>query len=355
MRIGTITFHWGTNYGAVLQAYALQQYLKRSGHDTEIIDYRPLKVRQYEFLWTIVRRDFKRVSKLRKFNSFRRNHLKLSSRIFRKNSDLVKHCHNYDAYITGSDQVWNVAFTQRAEGKVTLSYYLNFVKDSKKRISYATSFGTDKLPQDVIECAKPELNKFHAISVREKTGKQIVERMGFDATITLDPTLLIEHDSYDSLISSYKPKKVYQLFSYILHDNQALAHKVKDFVFDKYFDCNTQAKYENQSISITDWLYNLKHSEVVVTNSFHGTIFALIFHKNFMVIPVGGSAMNDRITTLLDSVGLSDAILSEFDIANIERLYNKTIDWNEIDKKLADYRKHSIDFLEKSLNDTTAK
>ena len=195
----------------------------------------------------------------------------------------------------------------------------------------------------------PELNKFHAISVREQTGKNIVNNMGFDAVIALDPTLLLEQKDYDELILSEKPKKSYQLFSYILHENQTFAHKLKDYVFEKYFDKDEDMKYENEPISITEWLCSIKNSRFVVTNSFHGTIFSLIFHKSFIVVPVEGSDMNDRIATLLNSIGLSGRIVTKTNESNIDRLFCEAIDWEQIDDKLHEYKKLSIEFLRKSL------
>ncbi|MCK5129868.1 MAG: polysaccharide pyruvyl transferase family protein [Clostridiales bacterium] len=349
MKIGTITFHWGTNYGATLQAYALQQYLLSQGYDTEIIDYKPRKVRQYEMLWTFVRRDFKRLIKLRKFNIFRKFFLSLSKRTYYTNKQLVNLCQHYDTYITGSDQVWNVAFTDHAEGKPTLSYYLNFADKNKKRVSYATSFGTNELPDKIKSLVVSDLEQFDAISVREATGKGIIEDMGFDATITLDPTLLLKENDYNKLLVGVKTKNTYPLFSYILHDNQSFAHELKDHVYSTYFDSKQDAKYENEPISIPEWLYNIKNAKLVLTNSFHGVIFSILFHKKFIVVPVEGSDMNDRIITLLNYVGLSDRLITSVNKEAIDRLINSNTDWNKVDSDLQVYKKSSEAFLHETL------
>ena len=167
MKIGTITFHWATNYGAVLQAYALQQHLKLNNYETEIINYIPLRVKLIQNIKRIKNQEIHEFIKEIKLKRFIKQSLTLSRKTYYTNSCLKKKCHKYDVYICGSDQVWNESFALFAEGRPTLSYYLNFVKNDKQRISYATSFGTDKLSSKVANLVKPELEKFKSISVRE--------------------------------------------------------------------------------------------------------------------------------------------------------------------------------------------
>lgn len=349
MKIGTITFHWATNYGAVLQAYALQQYLKQNQYETEIINYIPLREK---LIQAIIRIKYLKVSefvKEKKISIFTKQWLELSPNTYYTNSSLIKRCHDYDIYICGSDQIWNESFTLMAEGKPTLSYYLDFVKYGKKRVSYATSFGTDKLSTKVINLVKPELEKFNSISVRENSGKAIIKNMGFQATIVVDPTLLLEKKAYEDIIENRKIKRRYQLFSYILHNNQTTASKINDYVFHKYFNKDVNNKYNQEPIGVYEWLYNVKNSQLVLTNSFHGAIFSIIFHTPFMVIPVEGSKMNDRITTLLNSVGLQNRIIDSFDDNKIDRLMKEVIDWEKVGNKVQQMRRSSVEFLEKAL------
>ncbi len=349
MRIGTITFHWATNYGALLQAYALQKYLKKNNYDAEIINYIPLRVKLIKIIMNIRNLKISYFIKEKKLRSFRRECMELSNITYYNNNSLIKKCSNYDIYICGSDQIWNESFTLGAEGSATLSYYLNFVKDNKKRVSYAASFGTDKLSQKVLNLVKPELGKFNNISVRENSGKIIVEDMGFDAKVVVDPTLLLPRESYEELIKNRKIKKKYELFSYILHGNQTIANTINDFIFEKYFNKNKDKKYNEEPISMFEWLYNVKNSKFVLTNSFHGVVFSIIFHKSFMVIPVNGSKMNDRITTLLNSLGLANRSIDSLDKDKIDKLMKESIDWVEIDSRVECLKKNSMEFISKSL------
>jgi hypothetical protein len=350
MKIGTITFHWATNYGAVLQAYALQHYLKQNQFETEIINYIPFKVKLMQTLSRIRHLEMLEFVRENKINSFRKQFLKVSKKTYYTNNSLIKKCHDYDVYICGSDQIWNESFTLNAEGKPTLSYYLNFVQSEKLRISYATSFGTDKLSEKVINLVKPELKKFQNISVREKSGQKIVQNMGFEATLVADPTLLLDKEAYECLIEKKVFKEEYQLFSYILHKNQATANAINEYIFDKFFNKNLDRKYNKEPIGILEWLYHVKNSRLMVTNSFHGTIFAILFHTPFIVVPVENSGMNNRIITLLNAVGLNNrVVVNTLDKTVIDRLINENIDWYEVDEKVKSLRANSIKFLNQAM------
>lgn len=354
MKIGTITFHWATNYGAVLQAYALQQYLQQNQYETEIIDYIPFRVNIYQIIMRVKDWELSEFIKEYRINKFRKQYLKFSTKTYYTNSSLMKKCHHYDIYICGSDQVWNESFTLFAEGKPTLSYYLNFVKNGKLRISYAASFGTDKLSPKVISLVKPELEKFKSISVRENTGNTIIENLNMKATLVVDPTLLIEREEYERLFKNKKvrDKDIYQLFSYILHKNQNTANVIADYVFDKYFNSTKDKKYDQAPIGIIEWLYNIDHAKFVLTNSFHGAIFSIIFHTPFIVVPVENSGMNSRVTTLLDAVGLNERMIYILNETKIDYLFAKRIDWHQVDERVRVLREDSIDFLEKAFNNS---
>ena len=349
MKIGTITFHWASNYGAVLQAFALQRYLLINGYDTEIINYIPFRIKFYQILSNVKNMRVNNQIKEYRINKFRKQCLKVSSQKYYTNNNLIKKCHEYDVYICGSDQVWNESFTLTAEGKSTLSYYLNFVNTNKTRISYATSFGTDKLTSKVINLIKPELEKFKSIGVRENTGKEIINNMGLQATLVADPTLLLRRESYEKLIENKNIKEQYQLFSYILHNNQIIASSINDYVFDNYFDKKVDKKYNQEPIGIFEWLYNVQNANLVLTNSFHGTIFSIIFHTPFIVVPVKGSEMNDRIKTLLNSICLENRIVDRFDKNDIDKLMQESINWDRVDNKVQQLRRSSIEFLDKVL------
>lgn len=347
MKIGTITFHWATNYGAVLQAFALQKYLIISGYDTEIINYIPFKVKVREILNNIKNVNIEYFKKEYKISNFRKRYLIVSNKKYYTNKKLLNKCHDYDIYICGSDQVWNEWFIMNSENKYNLSYYLNFVKNGKKRVSYATSFGTDKLLNNVKELIKNELDKFLYISVREKSGQNIMKNMNIDSTLVVDPTLLLKKEDYEVIIKDVKRNNINEMFSYILHDNQVLANQINNYIRKKHFS-SLPNKY-NEIMGIQEWLYNIKYSKFIVTNSFHGVVFSVIFNKPFIVIPVEGSKMNDRIKTLLNLLDLENRIIDNFDKVNIDYLVTDNIEWNTVNNLVCKLRKNSIKFIDKFL------
>jgi len=350
VKIGITTFQWGTNYGAVLQAFALQQYLERCGYEVEIINYVPFKVKALQMLSLIKNHKPAELLKEYRLNKFRKKYLKMSKGIYHNSASLKSNCHKYDSYICGSDQIWNEWFVLSSEANPNLSCYLDFAKTDKARISYATSFGTDKLSDKVVNLIKPELQKFKKISVRENTGKAIVENMGLHAALAADPTLLLKRESYERLMENKRIKERYQLFSYILHENQVTAKAANDYVFRKYFRAGIDKKYNGEPIGILEWLYNVKNAKFVVTNSFHGAIFSIIFHTPFVVVPVENSGMNDRIATLLNAVDLTGRMIETFDEATIDIAINQPINWDQVDERVCFLRDIAHDFLKNALS-----
>lgn len=342
-KTATITFHWATNYGAVLQAYALQQILIKSGFDTEIIDYVPLRIKAIQFTASAKNRNFGELKKSRNIGKFRKRELKLSKKRYFNNKSLFKCADAYSAVICGSDQIWNPSFTLGAEGKPTLSYFLNFLNSNTKRIGYAVSFGTEKLPDEMKTKVYPEIEKFSAIGVREQSGKEILSDIYKNAEVVLDPTLLLEKDSYEELLhgKAFNKQKV---FCYILHNNQRIAENVCEYV-KKHYNESYSPKTAKPDFGIYEWLYNIKNSEIVVTNSFHGVVFSVIFHKRFIAVPVENSGMNDRIFTLLNNLNLSNRILADNEGEKIKEIINDKIDYAKVDKLLDEYRSKSKEFL----------
>ena len=342
MKIGTITFHWATNYGAVLQSYALQQYLLSQNIETEIIDYIPARVKLMERISWIKNMRFSQFNKEKYIREFRRNELILSKKRFRNNKELFERSNKYDYIITGSDQVWNKGFTLYAEGKTTLSYFLNFAGDKCGRISYAASFGFDVADADYIQAVENEISFFSNISVREETGLSILKQLKQSGSVVCDPTLLIDKNIYEQLAdrSTYSSGKV---FPYILHKKQHTAMNVFDTIKMLVGD-NTTADCANK-LSVYDWLKGIRDSDIVVTNSFHAVIFCLIFNTNFIVVPVNGSKMNNRITTILNKVGLLEHFIETNERKTIESILNKKIDWEEVDKKVIELQKEGQNFI----------
>lgn len=349
MKIGIITFHWAVNYGAVLQAFALQKILREKDLDVEIINYKPVLVNLKQALLRIRCLDHKYFLKMIHINRFIKRNVILSKKCYLTNRQLVTSCTSYDVYICGSDQIWNTSFTLKAEGKPTLSYYLNFAPDNKKRISYAASFGTDSLSNDIIKLIKPELVKFSKISVREFSGKKILDDIQVNNRLVLDPTLLLDKEHYDELVLDLKNKDINQeLFVYIIHQNQLNAQIICEYIGDKLYG-KKFTNHGNSSIGIEEWLTLIKKSEIVLTNSYHGMIFSIIYRKPFIVVPVEGTSMNNRITTLLELAGLQDRLVQEFNEEKLVYILGKKIEWKEVEEKIDLLRRESMDYLKKAI------
>lgn len=343
LKIGTITFHWATNYGAVLQAYALQTFLKSNSIDTEIIDYIPQD--RERRLHNYRKNDLLSYTKENNLEIFRRNHLLLSDHSFSNSKQLHNSDYSYDCVITGSDQVWNQSFICYAEGhfhfKPVLSYYLDFLPENVRKIAFAVSFGTEQLKTKVEKYTLPELQQFKAIGVRENSGKELLKRIGVSSEVVLDPTFLLDPKYYIELIGTEHTEPLdNHIFSYILHGDE-LARNVSDMVTNK-LSCDV--RYDD-GCTLQQWLRNIKTSAFVVTNSFHGMALSIILHKEFIVNVIKGSNMNDRIYTLLEKIGLSDRIVDNCSDEQITHIINTHVDWKYVDNRIAQLQSQSRDFL----------
>jgi hypothetical protein len=268
MRIGIITFHWGTNYGGVLQSYALQNFLTKQGHDAYMINYYP--VTPSESIWKCIKTKQPRVLlnnlityfKERNFVPFRNKHLSLTKRYYSL-EELVRAPPEMDVYVCGSDQVWN-PYIIKTYGK---PYYLRFGPDNIKRVSYAVSFGCINYPQKELEIITPWIEKFDKLSVRENSGLSILKNAKIDNVALMpDPTLLFTREDLDELLSSKtKNYDVQHAFFYILQDKQiCISEVLKNIKKDLVVVNNQDFKYS--TMGIEDWLVNIRDSKFVITN-----------------------------------------------------------------------------------------
>lgn len=340
MKIGIITFHWGTNYGAVLQAFALQKYLTDIGNTVEIIDYYPVFFRKNVRKCIHPKHPFRTLREMRelikekKLECFRKKFLNRTP-YFSSNNELRSADFNYDCFISGSDQIWNMSFIKFGEQRKTFSYFLDFVPNDRLIVSYAASFGTCECEEDLKDEISTCLKRYDFVSVRETSGLKIVKELGIkEAVIVPDPTLLLQRVDYERLFKQTKSNKKSALV-YMLHDKMSTALPVINAVSKK--------KYSIKRIkqdSIKSWLYKIYNSDLVITNSFHGIVFSIIFHVPFVAMLIEGSGMNDRIHTLLGELGLNDRIFNG-DMSIIE----KEINWKNVDEKLNDYRIKGQEYL----------
>lgn len=354
MKIGIITFHWATNYGAILQAYALQNFLQQRNHEVQIINYRPNNF-QKRLLNTIVNpriwripSDVKDYYKEQKLEKFRDKYLN-ETICYKSLEDLQLNPPDFDVYICGSDQVWNPSFLLYGEGKQTPAYFINFGSTNTKRIAYAVSFGCEFFPKDASIIARDYISSFDTISVRENSGLQIVESLGYSHAKKLpDPTILLKDTDY---IFENQPKdhKHKTAFIYVLRNENNGIKEIKKYLKKEYKLIDSSKKINPQSVE--DWIQEIRSASVVLTNSYHGMIFSLIFHIPFLVVLAKGvsSGMNDRFVTLLSHLELEDRIIEGFQKDQIEKMTLDEIDWGKVDLKLAALRKETNTFFDLNL------
>lgn len=341
MKTGVITFHWATNYGAVLQSYALCRYLSDLGNDVRIIDYYPFKYKKtfiQAFLTKhlkLIPSRLKEISKEKQIESFRSKHLN-RTQYFSRGKKLKDF--DFDCYICGSDQIWNESFLQYGERGMAYSYFLDFAPEEKIIASYAASFGTARYKEHLKPHIKKYLNRFDFISVRENTGIDILNDIGIeDCRVVPDPTLLLEKADYEKLLLPNSKENKYN-FVYMLHRKLSDAENVM-----KSLNENENIVCDN--IGIEEWLTNIYYAEHIITNSFHGVVFSIIFEKPFTALMIDGSGMNDRLITLLDRLGLSDRISKDKKAA-----VTSPIDYASVKEKLKSFRQTGYDYLNEIIN-----
>lgn len=377
MKIGILTLPLNSNYGGVLQAFALQTILKRMGHDVSEIELKKNLRWQYPPLWKIPLSFGKRF--LFKYIVRRKNQKILLERYERKIYPLLVHdilefiskyikqftvdkfidCKGkFDAFVCGSDQIWRYKYYLFFEGDIA-NVYLKFLgDDSCKRIAYAASFGTDNWEypaKETAEC-KNWIQKFDAVSVREETGVKLCSTYyDIKAKHVLDPTMLLSKDDYVDLIEkSDVPKSTGNLFCYILDNTDEKMNVVKNIEKQRHLssffmngDCGNWTEDLEKRIQppVESWLRAFYDSEFIVTDSFHACVFSILFHKQFLVIGNKERGLA-RIYSLLSMFGLEDRLTSDTGL-DINRM--KTIDYDRVDEILAKHREESRTFLIQAL------
>lgn len=375
MKVGILTFHYADNYGAVLQAYALQTYLESLGHNVEIIDYRPRYIthggrfripRSKKDLVGNAQVALIKISRLRTaisgrtsqkaFQSFRDTALHISTMTYTSLEDLKSRAPSYDAYICGSDQIWNPP----PRAGVDPAFYLDFGEPKCRRIAYAASFGRPQIEVEYHKDIGRLLKKIDYISVREQSGIDLVQQLsGRTATWLPDPTLLV--DNYDSVLTKIPQEN--HIFVYGLRTG-ALLQDVKEQVAKIYgapvlapFNAKQlwRSKEATIQLSPSEWLGAIQQAGIVVTNSFHGTLFSIIFRKPFITVPLVGrnAGLNTRFQSILYRLNLADRLLpSTNNNQDITRLIKAEIDWHDVYERLSAWRCEARDFVVSALGNS---
>lgn len=355
MNIKTITCHDVYNFGASLQAYALIQYLKEQGYNAEIINYKPHYLRHYELTGVRnprfdkpVLRELYQIAKFpgrlkaqfdprkKAFDSFTQKYLPITSDTYCSNDELKKDPPEADVYIAGSDQIWNPLFQNGKDP----AFFLNFVPEGKKKTSYAASFAVDKLETDDLQRMSRWLKSFDTISVREKSGTDLVEEMGLCAVQVCDPVFLLEKEQWMKFVGSQKRKPY--CFVYDFDGNEklwALARQIakqRNLQLVSAFD-NSAADKVCSAMGPIEFVDLIYYADVVISNSFHATAFSIIFQREFYVVN-RQEAINTRMRDLLSDFGIEDRLV--YDV-----LSEKSIDWSSVKQKLESMQNRSKAYL----------
>lgn len=363
MNIKIITLHRVTNFGSLLQTYATQKVLTDLGHYSEIIDFQPVGLSFYRAVWpargTYIIKVIKLLPNLicnlfqfNMSNSFIRKNIIMTEQKFTRYSDLEKANLTADIFITGSDQVWN---TQNANEPDDLkAYFLCFVGNNSKKISYASSFGRDDFSDKEKEKIGKWLRAYDSISVREDTGLDVLSNLGITkGRHVVDPTLLVNPDQWLSFCNCKPPRSGY-VFVYNLNRNKVveeiaikIANKKKIHIIN-FADTFEFIRGANNRINNKpeDFIKYIAFADYVVTDSFHGTAFSINFNKEFISVPA--PKYNSRILSVLRMVDLD----KERYISNVEdgmTAIERPIDWKTVNMKLNQKKKESLDYLVEAL------
>lgn len=373
MKIGILTLPLHTNYGGILQAYALQTVLERLGHEVEILDCQYLVCRPW---WrntlTLIKRLFMRTSGKHVALNFQKEYnSRESAKRKYVNIFIQKYTHrrvlteygeispnDYDAIVVGSDQIWRKKYLPNENVAIP---FLSFTTGWKiKKIAYAASFGTDvwEFSLKDTNIAKQAILKFDAVSVREDSGVVLCQHyLDYRKAVqVLDPTLLLKRKDYEQIIDNSSETKHVDgnLMLYVLNYTEDKHHYIKEcakMLGMRPFETNSKYEVEGASLDeivqlpVEQWLRSFREAEFVITDSFHACVFSILFHKPF--IAIGNTSRGlARFQSLLSLFGLEDRLITDdFDVD----LCKNKIEWVKVDAVLLKLRNESLNFLSHSL------
>ncbi len=362
-KILVVTHKPGRNYGGIMQAYALQKSLSDAGYRVETGDAysRDFKIKTIygRIKGYLVQKSFLPLGYQKFTKQFIREYIKTTtvSPLIWFDKNLTKH----HAVITGSDQVWRRAYVEIKR------YFLDFVPDEITKLSFAASFGRDdideyepELKQDVSALAK----RFKALSVREKSGVDICrDDFDVDATWHLDPVFLLQSQDYSQLVDAAESRlKSNQggIFSYVLDKsdkNNQIIDKVSQILDEQAFDFMPEKHgtsfigslfdKSRRLLPVEQWLKGFRDSKFVITDSFHGTAFSIIFNKPFLAIGNRSRGLG-RFISVLEAFGLADRMIDQPEEVSAE-LVKQEIDWQTINDKITTERQRAETYLSDNL------
>lgn len=368
-KIGVLNFQYSDhNYGAVLQAVALEHVLRKLDNNVEHINYIPLSTNKKtaknyviklidglglkRIIFKILKRKFiikRKVSNAEVFECFRVKYLTRTP-VYHSIEELANIAGKYDAVVVGSDQVWRPRmYTNINELGI---YFLSFLEDKTKRISYAASFGVDhweySKEENITQLATKYLKKFTCISVRENTGVDICKNVfNVNACHVLDPTLLIGKDFFYEIIRQKKAKENNLINYYKLDLSESFLSgleylsQLSGFQTQNiYYKKNKDNSYEYYPVE--EWLQMINDSSLIITDSFHCVCFSILFNKNFYCC-LNSERGASRLESLLNELDLSDRLVRDDELKTIS-MSNK-IDYSKVENILERKRMSSLDYI----------
>ena len=377
--IGLCINYYNKNYGGLLQAYATTKILEELGVNYEIIRYNKKvfflkKIKQVPRIFNkilindkkellkkkigaTIHKDFKRNKRIRdnEFDFFCKEKFVKMSPIYKSYVDLMNNSNKYSIVMVGSDQLWSPA------GLPTNFYNLNFCKNGVKRISYASSFGVSYIPWYQKKRTKDYLLKMDCISMRENKGAELVKDLtNLDVPVVLDPVFLLSREKWDNYIPNKSDFGFKYVFAYFLGNNSSYRDEVTKFAknnnlkvitlrhLDQYIKSDEKfGDYAPYKIGPSDFLNLIRNAEYVFTDSFHGSVFSIIYHKLFLTFNrysnTSKVSKNSRINTLMTNLGINRVYSGD-----IESIKNE-INYDLVDITLEEFKKKSFDYLKDAL------
>lgn len=362
MKVCTISCHNALNHGARLQALALLHYLNKQGHTAEAIDYRPgylsfagkllywpgLSLKEWVKLFVRFRQRRDAIMRDKAFAFFSERYLPRTKRVYHTLAELQAEPPRADVYIAGSDQIWNTSFRNGTDA----AFYLNFGAPETKRISYAASFAISSLKTECIPFVKKQLERFDEISVRETSGLHILASLSCNGRHVADPVFLLSAEEWDTLLDCRDHTEPYVLV-YDVMGCDTMKRVAKSLA--KRYGCKIYAisarrlgyAHKNFPQAAPDRFVELiRNARCVISNSFHGTAFASIYHKVFFVVD-RTDGLNERMHDLLEQFGLRDRLITA---ETFDGIWDAPISYDLVDEQMQQHIAASEAFLAQALH-----
>lgn len=358
-KVGILSRHAVPNYGSILQAYALQAALEKRGIESEYVDYRiprdfPMSaaLRSSGILGPI--RALPKFISSRNFEAMRHALLHQSRRVT-NSIGLTELLSEYDVLCVGGDQVWNVM----SDGKIDGAYLLESASDSSYKFSFSSSFGKSGLRKEECERVRAALSRFNKISVREESGQAILERMGLSAKTVVDPVHMLTKGQWLDSIPPVRPSGVES--RYCLIYNLHPQNEFNQYVSEACRHLGIQVVSIRPSLrktlgvnlfypSLGEFLWLFDNATCVLTDSFHGTAFSLLFNTPFVeILP---RQYSERNMAILSRYDLESRISAKIDPCDLEL---ESFDWARVNQKLAEHRTFSERFLDSAIQEFSVR